>query len=299
MISGYDPSLSQKIYSRAVFERGYTGNSMDYLVELVIRLRRVYASVFISAIVIFFIPDRFLDGEFTLQDYFPGIYRILIVILQTSVELMLKTNVEIIVSSPLTTISIGAQVALILSFVLNTPYLLWNIYQFVSPGLYAHEKRLLREALLLLVGLFFLGAGIAYFFVTPITLNVLTQISSPLIDYGNDTVPLALFFTLESIYSIIIWTVFSAGLLYMIPGIIYLLVIMEVIDAEYLVKNRKNVILSVLTIAAVITPDPTMVSMLVLTGPLLIVYEATIQMGYRNRFSRNIGKDTVWRQVYG
>ncbi len=297
MMSGFDPTVSQRIYSKAVFERGYSGSSMDYFIELFIRLRRVYASIFLSAIVIFFVPERFLDGEFTLKDYSPGIYRIMMTILQTSVELMLQTNVQIIVSSPLTTISIGAQVALILSVILNTPFLLWNIYQFAAPGLYTHEKRILREGMFILVGLFFLGASIAYFIVTPTTLNVLTVISSPLINYGNGEVPLALFFTLESIYSIIIWTVFSAGLLYMIPGIIYLLVVMEIIDPEYLVKNRKSVILAVLTFAAVITPDPTMVSMLVLSGPLLVVYEATIQMGYRNRFSRKIRSKNVWRQI--
>ncbi len=296
-MSGYDPTVTQRIYSRAVYERGYAGSSMDYLVELVIRLRRVYASIFLSAIFIFFIPERFLDGEYTLQDYSPGIYRIMMTILQTSVEMMLKTNVQIIVSSPLTTISIGAQVALILAFVLNIPFLLWNIYQFAAPGLYVHERRILREAMVVLAGLFFLGSAIAYFIVTPTTLNVLTVISSPLINYGNGEVPLALFFTLESIYSIIIWTVFSAGLLYMIPGVIYILVVMEIIDPDYLVKNRKSVILAVLTFAAVITPDPTMVSMLVLSGPLLVVYEATIQMGYRNRFSRKLHTSNVWRQL--
>ncbi len=297
MIAGYDPTISQKIYAQSIYQRGFSGNSMEYLIELIIRLRRVYASIFLTAIAIFFVPEKFLDRQFTMHDYSPGIYRIMMVILQTSVKLMLKTKVQIIVSSPLTTISIGAQVALILSFIINLPYLLWNLYQFMAPALYAHEKRLLREAMFILIGLFFLGGVIAYFIVTPTTLNVLTVISSPLINYGDGKVPLALFFTLESIYSIIIWTVFSAGLLYMLPGIIYILVIMEVIDPDYLVKNRKAVILAVLTFAAVITPDPTMVSMLVLSGPLLVIYEATIQMGYRNRFSRKIQSSNVWRQI--
>jgi len=119
-------------------------------------------------------------------------------------------------------------------------------------------------------------------------------VTAPLVDYGGGS-NLGLLYNFETIFNIVIWTVFSSGLLYMIPGIIYILVVLEILDVEYLIRNRKSVIMAILTLAAIITPDPTMVSMLVISGPLIAIYEVIIQVGYSNNKSKQYNQ-FQWRK---
>ncbi|MHA2168777.1 MAG: twin-arginine translocase subunit TatC [Candidatus Kariarchaeaceae archaeon] len=262
-------------------------SNSDYLAilaELISRLRKVYASFFLASLAIAMMPKSFLSGSFTFQDYSPAIYSLMSLVIDHSVDRMLHNgDVQIIVSSPLTVISACIELALILSFLLNMPLLFYHFYRFVEPGLYRHERILLKKSMIGIGLLFLLGATISYIFVLPVTLGVLTSISIPLLDAGDT--PLMLFFTLDSILSMVIWSVLSAGLLYTIPGFIYMFVILEIIEVDYLIKNRKNVILALLIFAAVITPDPTMVSMTIISGPLLVIYEGIIQAGLSSKKS--------------
>ena len=261
-------------------------DSVDVLIELFTRLRRIYALFFLGSLVIAFIPAEFLKGNFTLDGYLPAIYVILSVILEHAVTRMINYNdVQIVVSSPLSVISACIQFALLISFLLNLPLICYELYKFVEPGLYAHEKKALLQGMYGIGFLFVLGSAIAYFVVLPITMGVLTSISIPLVNSGQT--PMVIFFTLDSIFTMVIWTVFSAGLLYTIPGVVYTLVVVEVIDVNYLVNNRKNVILAILIIAAVITPDPTIVSMVILSIPVIIIYEFIIYQGLKIKSTKH------------
>ncbi len=273
------PSI-RKSFDGVISDRYDTDDYVTIGIELLSRLRKVYATFFVGSLLIALMPKEFLSRNFSFQDYSPAIYVILSYVVDHSVERMLHNGeVQIVISSPLTVISACIELAMIISFLFNMPFLFHQFYRFVEPGLFKHERIMLRNAMFGIGGLFLLGASISYLFVLPITFGVLTTVSIPLLDAGSS--PMLLFFTLDSILSMVIWTVLSAGLLYTIPGIIYMLVLLDIIEVEYLIKNRKNVILAILILAAVITPDPTMVSMLIISGPLLVIYEFIIQAGVR------------------
>jgi Tat protein translocase TatC len=282
MLGTYDSPRTRSV-SDGILIDNYTSD--DYLIiftELLNRLRKVYASFFLGSLLVALMPKAFLHGNFTFENYSPSIYIILSFVIDHSVERMLHNgDVQIMVSSPLTVISACIELALIISFLFNMPFLFHQFYKFVEPGLYLHERIMLRNGMLGIGFLFLLGSAISYIFVLPVTLGVLTSVSVPLLDSGD--APLVLFFTLDSIMSMVVWSVLSAGLLYTVPGFIYLLVILDIIEVDYLVKNRKNVILAILILAAVITPDPTMVSMLIISGPLLVIYEGIIQAGLKSK----------------
>lgn len=297
MIASHDPTLRQKHYAMLVAKnKSPRKKYLAIFLELHKRMRIVYLSYFLVTIGIFFIPEQFLYQNYTFNNYTPAIYKILYSILENSIQKINDVeNVQYIISSPFTVIVASIQLAMLLSFVINTPFILYQIYQFVAPGMYSHEKKILKQAMIMLVGMFFLGATLAYFIIVPITIQILTLLSVPLMNYGNQ-VPISVLFTLNSIFDIIVWTVFSAGFLYMVPGVIYILVLLEVVDVKYLVDNRKNVIVALLALAAVITPDPTMVSMLIISGPVIIIYEIIIHLGYQNK--RKYKKNNFeWRLV--
>ncbi len=261
---------------------------MTFLGELIIRLRKVYASVFLSALVLALMPEEFLRRNFTFQNYQPAIYRLLAALIDHSVRLLAKNaEVQILVSSPLTVFNACVMLALLIATGINIPFLFYEFYQFVAPALYEHEKRKLRNGMFAFGGLFVLGTLISYFFVIPVTLSVLTSISQPLLTQSD--APLTLFFSLESILSIVIWGSLSAGLLYTIPAVVYILVVLDLIDAEYLLNKRKNVDMAILIFAAIITPDPTMFSMVILSGPLILIYEVVVQMGLEVQRMRKYG----------
>ncbi len=261
---------------------------LTFLGELIIRLRKVYASVFLSAFVVALMPEEFLRRNFTFQNYQPAIYQLLAALIDHSVRLLAKNaEVQILVSSPLTVFNACFMLALLLATGINIPFLFYEFYQFVAPALYEDEKKKLRNGMFAFGGLFMLGTLISYFFVIPVTLSVLTSISQPLLNQSE--APLTLFFSLESILSIVIWGSLSAGLLYTIPAVIYILVILDLIDAEYLLNKRKNVDMAILIFAAIITPDPTMFSMVILSGPLILIYEIVVQMGLEVQRMRKYG----------
>jgi sec-independent protein translocase protein TatC len=255
--------------------------------ELLIRTRRIYISVFVCSLCVALMPQSFLKGNFVFDNYSPAIYSILSLIINHSVKQMLHFHdVQIVVSSPLTVISACIEFAFLISMIINVPIFFHQFYRFVEPGLYSHEKRWLKNGMLGIGFLFFLGASISYFFVLPVTLGVLTSLSIPLLNVGDT--PMVIFFTLDSILSMVLWTVVSAGLLYTLPGFIYILVVLDIVEVDYLIKNRKNVILAILIFAAVITPDPTIVSMLIISAPLLVIYEIIIQQGLKVKRKNNI-----------
>ncbi len=286
MFSKYDLTKVQREFAERVIKEKELSDYSEYIIELIRRLRIVFASMILTTLLILFIPERFLDREFTLAGYKPAIYRVLAQIYIHSVSVMIEVdNVDIVISSPMSVITYGVQFALMISFIINLPLLLVQIYRYVAPALYRREREVFKNSLIALAALFLMGCAIAYFVVVPVTLNVLNVVTAPLIDYGNES-NLGLLYNFETILNIVTWTVFSSGLLYMVPGVIYILVVLEILDVEYLINNRKSVIMAILTLAAIITPDPTMVSMLVISGPLIVVYEIIIQVGYSNSRSR-------------
>ena len=261
---------------------------MEFLIELLTRLRKVYAAVFLLSLVIFFMPESFLHLKFTFENYNPAIYPMLGMIVDHSVKRMIEAGsgreVKIIITSPASVLSYAIQIALILATLASLPLIFYEFYMFVAPGLYFHERRLLKNAIGAFTFLFILGASIAYFFVLPITLGILTITTNPLL--GQTEAPVLMFFSLESIFYIVFWGTVLTGALYTLPAVIYILVLLDVLDAEYLVQNRKFVILAILSLAAVITPDPTVVSMLIISVPLIAIYEITVQFALQHKRSK-------------
>ena len=154
-------------------------------------------------------------------------------------------------------------VGLIVAF----PYVVWELWRFLSPGLYAREKKPVGTAFLMSTGLFYLGVLVGYFIVLPVCLQFFMNYTV------SDTVVNTI--TIGSYMSMFFSMVLLVGVVFEFPTVVLALNRLGVLDRSVLRKGRRYAIVIVLVLAALITPaDP--FSMFVLAIPLYILYEFSI-----------------------
>ncbi len=147
------------------------------------------------------------------------------------------------------------------------PYVFWEIWRFISPGLYENERRLSRGAVFFVSVLFMTGVLFGYFIVTPISVNFL----------GNYQVDPSILneFDITSYISIVLTLVLGCGLLFQLPIVVYFFSKAGIITPAALIKYRRHAIVVILIIAAIVTP-PDPVTQLLVTFPLVLLYQLSI-----------------------
>lgn len=157
--------------------------------------------------------------------------------------------------------------SLMLSVVLSCPYLIWELWKFISPALYPEEKQGVGKAFLLSSSLFYLGVAVGYFILLPVCLAFFQGYTV------SDNV--ANTFSLQSYMSMFGSMVLLIGIVFEFPILIMILSEMGVLDSEMLKKGRRYAIVAVLIVAAVITPAD-LGSMVIVSIPLYGLYELSI-----------------------
>ena len=152
-------------------------------------------------------------------------------------------------------------------FILAFPYIIFEFWRFISPGLHTNERKNARGFIFIASILFFIGVLFGYYIVTPLSINFL----------GNYTVSNEVFndFDLSSYISLLRASVLSSGLIFELPILMYFLTKIGIVTPKFLKTNRKFAIVLVLILSAVITP-PDIASQVIVTIPILILYEVSI-----------------------
>lgn len=159
------------------------------------------------------------------------------------------------------------KVSVILGIVLAFPYIIYEIWRFIAPALYANEIKAVRKAFGFASLLFYLGVAIGYLIVLPITLNFFQ--SYTISDSVVNTI------TLQSYISMLTSMVLLFGLVFEFPTVLAVLSKMGIVHREMLRKYRKHAIVAILIVAAIITPaDP--FSMIIAALPLYLLYELSV-----------------------
>ena len=152
-------------------------------------------------------------------------------------------------------------------FIIAFPYVLYEFWRFISPGLNKNERKNARGFIFVASLLFFTGVLFGYYIVTPLSINFL----------GNYTVSNEVFndFDLSSYISLLRAAVLSSGFIFELPILMYFLTKIGIVTPAFLKNNRKFAIVIVLILSAVITP-PDIASQVIVTIPILILYEVSI-----------------------
>lgn len=158
--------------------------------------------------------------------------------------------------------------SLIIALVISVPYLLYEIWKFVSPALYPNEKKSVNLIFVSSSILFYLGAILSYYTIFPFTLRFLGtyQISNAI----NNQV------SIQSYLNTMALLVFFLGIAFELPVIIYLLSTIGILNKSMLKKARRYVLVIILIIAAVITPTTDPFTMSIVAAPIYLLYELSI-----------------------
>src|SRR5210317_1055306 len=157
--------------------------------------------------------------------------------------------------------------SILAGFIVAFPYIIFEFWKFISPGLYENERKNARGFIFIASFLFFVGVLFGYYIVTPLSINFL----------GNYSVSSEIFndFDLSSYIGLLRASVLAAGIIFELPIIIYFLTRIGIVTPEFLKKNRKISLVLVLSLSAIITP-PDVVSQIIVSIPILILYEVSI-----------------------
>ena len=152
-------------------------------------------------------------------------------------------------------------------FILAFPYILWELWKFISPALYEKEKKNAKLFIFIASILFFLGVLFGYFVIVPMSINFVATFSVSSVVKNE--------FNLDSYIGMIKTSVIAAGLFFELPIVIYFLTKLGLVTPNFLRKYRKYAIVIVLIVAAIVTP-PDVVSQITVAIPMLLIYEASI-----------------------
>jgi len=175
-------------------------------------------------------------------------------------------------------------------FILAFPFILWEIWKFIRPGLFPKERKNAKSFIIISSFLFFLGILFGYYVITPLSINFLGayRVADEVRSYYVIT-PLSINFLgayrvadevrsnidLSSYIGLLRASVLSAGLIFEMPIIIYFLTRMGLVTPEFLRKYRKYALVLVLILSALITP-PDVISQVIVAIPMMILYEVSI-----------------------
>ena len=164
------------------------------------------------------------------------------------------------------------KVSFFAAFFITCPFILMQIWKFIAPGLYKHEKIAIAPYLILTPILFFLGGILVYYLIMPLAIKFFLSFESS----GLSTnLPIQLEAKVNEYLSLIMKLIFAFGLSFQLPVVLSLLARVGVVDSKFLKTRRKYVVVIIFAFAAVLTP-PDPVTQIGLAIPLLILYELSI-----------------------
>jgi sec-independent protein translocase protein TatC len=156
----------------------------------------------------------------------------------------------------------------VIGIIVAFPYITWELWRFVKPGLYPREKNSSRGAVASISFLFITGVLFGYYIMSPIMISFLAnyQISEMIVNE----------FDITSYVGTIVGVVFGSGLLFQLPVVIFFLTKIGIVTPTYLRKYRKHAIVIILIVGAIVTPTADPLSQSLISVPLYLLYEISI-----------------------
>jgi len=192
--------------------------------------------------------------------------RLLGFISRPMVEALRKQHLEdkLIYSSPAGFINIIITFGIYIGVVLAAPFVLYQVWLFIAPGLYKHERKAVTTFIFSSVFLFLAGISFGYFIMLPYMLNFL-------IGFQGDG-PFRPLISINEYFDFILIVLLGLGVIFELPVLIFFLALFNIVTPKFLWKNLRYAILIIAIIAAIVTPTPDATTMLVFMAPMIALY---------------------------
>lgn len=223
---------------------------VQHLMELRDRLVKALIAVGIAAALLFFFP-----GPGALYD-----------LLAAPLVAHLPAGATLIATSVISPFMVPLKILLMSAFLLALPLVLWQVWGFIAPGLYAHEKRLVLPLVVSSTVLFLVGVAFCYFFVFGQVFAFIQSFAPKSITAAPD---------IEAYLSFVMTMFIAFGLAFEVPIVVIVLARLGIVSVEKLKASRGYFIVGAFIIAAIVTP-PDVVSQLALAIPMCLLYEVGI-----------------------
>jgi len=223
---------------------------ISHLVELRQRLVRAVGAVLALFVVLFLYP-----GSGAIYDY-----------LALPLMNALPEGSKMIATGVITPFMVPVKVTALVGFMIALPYVLYQAWAFVAPGLYEHEKKLALPLIVASSVLFFAGVAFCYFFVFGKVFAFIHDFAPKSITPAPD---------IEAYFSFVITMFLAFGITFEIPIVVIVLVRMGFVTVEKLREARPYVVVGAFVVAAVVTP-PDVLSQFMLAVPMCLLYEAGV-----------------------
>ena len=191
----------------------------------------------------------------------------------------LKT-IMFITTTPMEPMLVKLKVALFIGVVLALPILMWQIWSFVLPALKQNERKYLYIIVPSSVLLFLAGAALCFYLILPIGIKVLMFAGAG----GVQSTP---FLTKTSYLGFLLTFLLTFGLVFQLPIVLLILIRIGVLSPKTLAKKRRWAILTIVILAVVVSPTPDPLTQLLMAGPMYLLYEMSIWLGYLVARSRD------------
>ncbi len=233
--------------------------------ELMSRLRKIVYVLVFSIVIVMSLPADL--SKLTQLDFTE--YELLVTVLMEYVQnAVLPEGVTLIALNWLDSFYIYMSLSFAISVTVILPYIAYQVYGFIAPAIYENEKRSIFTFVTVFMALFLFGVAYSYYVIVPTTFSVLYK-------FVNQTRVMPLY-AVKDFFDVITFGLLGSGLLYTFPIVIYFMVQLDLFLVEELKSMRRHLFVGLSILTAVLTPDPTPVSMILMTIPFYILFEITI-----------------------
>lgn len=186
---------------------------------------------------------------------------------------VLLNKVSFITTTPMEPVLVKVKVALVIGIVFALPVLMWQIWSFVLPALKQNERKILYLVVPSSIFLFIGGAAFCFYLVLPVGIKFLLLAGSG----GVASTP---FVTKTSYLSFLLTFLLTFGLVFQLPIVLIILMRIGLVSPQTLAKKRRWALFIIIILAAVLAPTPDLFTQALMAGPMYLLYEISIWLGY-------------------
>ena len=225
---------------------------LEHLDELRKRITHAVAALFIGFVIAFAFIDRV--QSFIYQRLTKDI-----------------PNGKLIFTEPSEAFMLMIKMAALTGVLIASPYIMWQVWLFIAPGLYAKEKRLAVPFVLSSTTLFIAGAAFSHYLVFPAAWTFFASFSNDYIAFTP---------RIDPVFGMYVKLMLGIGLTFQLPVLMFVLARLGIVSAGFLIRNFKYAVLLIFIFAAVITPDASPVTQVMVGGPMVVLYGVGIAVAW-------------------
>jgi sec-independent protein translocase protein TatC len=184
---------------------------------------------------------------------------------------LVDIGLKMTMTHPTDALNFFIKTSLVCGAIFASPFILYQVWLFISPGMYTNEKKYVFPFMTATVGLFLAGAWFGYRYVLPAAMVFLIQ------DFGKNFTHMI---TIEDYTSFFLAVILGLGVCFELPILVFFLALFGIINAGFLLRNIRYAILIIFIVAAIICPTPDPVGMCLFASPMLILYFLSIGVAY-------------------